>query len=392
MSAAMDFIESQVLLHPDLAEQYSKLGELHSRRLWHQLTLELAAFVQNEAFRREDNFIALYSNFISTFEAKLNQLEFAKIMAFIARAHTDPQAAIAFFDEVLTKKARLGVDASLYLELLLWLYKLSSGPAEAAARPETLAQVRGVLEGKRAEVEALQGVMDTCVHSAFYQLATEYYKEAGPPEAYYKNALMLLAYTPVETLSPAQATSLATDMSLAAISGDAVYNFGEVLDSPIVNALAGTDNAWLVELLRCFHRGNVDQFNTLVDAHSEQYYAQPALKLRHEFIKEKLALLCLMNFLFETPAQDRNISFTAVAERTRLPVDQVEWLAMRAMSLGLIRGTMDEVDQILHVDWVQPRVLDNEQMAHLAGRLGEWAGTVSTMSNFIEDQAPELFS
>lgn len=97
-----------------------------------------------------------------------------------------------------------------------------------------------------------------------------------------------------------------------------------------------------------------------------------------------------MNFLFETPSHDRNIPFAAIADRTRLPLDQVEWLAMRAMSLELIKGSMDEVDQILHVDWVQPRVLDNDQMSHLADRLGEWSEKVATASNFITDQTPEL--
>mmetsp|Transcript_84196 Transcript_84196/g.239052 ORF Transcript_84196/g.239052 Transcript_84196/m.239052 type:complete len:235 (+) Transcript_84196:479-1183(+) len=232
--------------------------------------------------------------------------------------------------------------------------------------------------------------MDTCVHSTYYHLATEFFKEAGPHESYYKHALMLLAYTPMDSMSAEQATSLATDMSLAAISGDSVYNFGEVLATPIVGALVGTPNEWLGELLRCFNKGDIEQFNMLVDTYSSEYFAQPALKLRHNFIKEKLALLSLMNFLFETPSHDRNIPFAAIADRTRLPLDQVEWLAMRAMSLELIKGSMDEVDQILHVDWVQPRVLDNDQMSHLADRLGEWSEKVATASNFITDQTPEL--
>mmetsp|Transcript_84195 Transcript_84195/g.239045 ORF Transcript_84195/g.239045 Transcript_84195/m.239045 type:complete len:275 (+) Transcript_84195:448-1272(+) len=84
--------------------------------------------------------------------------------------------------------------------------------------------------------------MDTCVHSTYYHLATEFFKEAGPHESYYKHALMLLAYTPMDSMSAEQATSLATDMSLAAISGDSVYNFGEVLATPIVGALVGTPN------------------------------------------------------------------------------------------------------------------------------------------------------
>jgi len=185
---------------------------------------------------------------------------------------------------------------------------------------------------------------------------------------------------------------LATDMSLAAISGDGVYNFGEVLATPIVEALVDTPSAWLGDMLRCFNRGDIAQFNLLVEAHHSQYYGQPALQLRHNFIKEKVTLLALMNLLLETPAHDRNMPFALVAERTCLPLNQVEWLVIKAMSLGLIKGSMDEVDQILHVDWVQPRVLDMDQMAHLAERLGEWGTKVTATANFIEDQTPELFA
>ena len=118
--------------------------------------------------------------------------------------------------------------------------------------------------------------------------------------------------------------------------------------------------------------------------------AQPALCYRLDFVKEKLSLLALMNFVFETPADERTIPFARVAEHCRVPVDQVEWMAMRAMSLGLIKGAMDEIDQTLQVDWVQPRVLDGAQMGHLAGRLGEWAAKVDETGKFIEGQTLEL--
>jgi 26S proteasome regulatory subunit N9 len=45
---------------------------------------------------------------------------------------------------------------------------------------------------------------------------------------------------------------------------------------------------------------------------------------------------------------------------------------MRAMSLGLIKGSMDEVKQSFDVTWVQPRVLDKNQLGHLCGQLDSW--------------------
>ena len=35
---------------------------------------------------------------------------------------------------------------------------------------------------------------------------------------------------------------------------------------------------------------------------------------------------------------------------------------MKALSLGLVKGHIDEVEQRIHMTWVQPRVLDLEQV------------------------------
>ena len=51
---------------------------------------------------------------------------------------------------------------------------------------------------------------------------------------------------------------------------------------------------------------------------------------------------------------------------------QVEWVLMRALSLGLIKGTIDEVEASVSVTWVQPRVLDKEQIAMLNVQLASW--------------------
>lgn len=64
---------------------------------------------------------------------------------------------------------------------------------------------------------------------------------------------------------------------------------------------------------------------------------------------------------------------------------------MRAMSLKLVKGAMDEVDRLVHISWVQPRVLDDQQMANLKERLGEWRGRVEEAHAYVEDQTPELF-
>ena len=70
---------------------------------------------------------------------------------------------------------------------------------------------------------------ETAVHSAYYRLCSEYYKAVGPPDSFYRSALMFLAYTPLEGIPQAERYTLATDISLAALTGEGVFNFGEVV-------------------------------------------------------------------------------------------------------------------------------------------------------------------
>ena len=37
---------------------------------------------------------------------------------------------------------------------------------------------------------------------------------------------------------------------------------------------------------------------------------------------------------------------------------------MKALSLGLVKGSIDQVDKKVHMTWVQPRVLDRNQVTY----------------------------
>jgi 26S proteasome regulatory subunit N9 len=183
---------------------------------------------------------------------------------------------------------------------------------------------------------------------------------------------MFLSFTPLESLTAEERYVLATDMALASITGEETYNFGEVIATPILSSLQNTPNAWMFELVHVLNRGDIDQFNQLVDTHRAQYAAQPSLSGRHEMVKQKVVLLSLVNIAFERPSHDRQISFADIAAVTKIPLNQVEWVLMRAMSLKLIRGTIDEVDGQVNITWVQPRVLDKRQLALLGSQLDGW--------------------
>ena len=270
---------------------------------------------------------------------------------------------------------------------------------------------KGEKESQQEELEAIQSFLTknkslltelanstesdvAIVHSAYYECAMTYCKAVGPPEAFYKEAISFLYYTPLNTISPpSEQFSLATDLSLSALTGDGVYNFGEVVhnNKMILDVLNGTENEYLVKLMTASADGDVDVLEKISTEYADAIGKQPTLVNRADVVKEKITLLALVNMIFERPSSERTLTFEDIGKRTKMPIEKVELIIMRALSLGLIKGSMDQVDQTVDVTWVMPRVLDGEDMRQLANRFGEWAVKVSKTREFMTDHVPVTF-
>jgi 26S proteasome regulatory subunit N9 len=52
-------------------------------------------------------------------------------------------------------------------------------------------------------------------------------------------------------------------------------------------------------------------------------------------------------------------------------------------SLGLIKGSIDQVNSLANIHWVQPRVLDADQSRALYERLSEWSDRVGAVGETV---------
>jgi 26S proteasome regulatory subunit N9 len=58
---------------------------------------------------------------------------------------------------------------------------------------------------------------------------------------------------------------------------------------------------------------------------------QPILQENYPFLRQKICLMALIESVFKRDAYDRTMTFQAIAEETRLPLDEVEHLLMKAL-------------------------------------------------------------
>jgi len=78
----MQYLEEQGEKIPALAETFAKFGELYTARLWHQLSVELRAFVS--AAPADYDLASFYAKFIKSSEDKLTPLLLAHTVTAIA--------------------------------------------------------------------------------------------------------------------------------------------------------------------------------------------------------------------------------------------------------------------------------------------------------------------
>jgi 26S proteasome regulatory subunit N9 len=63
---------------------------------------------------------------------------------------------------------------------------------------------------------------------------------------------------------------------------------------------------------------------------------------------------------------------------------------MKGLSLGLVKGTIDEISQSVNMTWVQPRVLDMKQVKSVKCKVSEWVGQIKHTKILMEDSISDI--
>jgi len=221
----------------------------------------------------------------------------------------------------------------------------------------------------KEKLDATTGV-DASVYSTYYRAWASYYKLVNVPEEFYQYAIKYIAYTQLDSIPKQTLVELAFDLGIAALVGETIFNFGDLLEHPVIESLQGTDNQWMADVIYTFNTGNITKWKELQNQYSQHLNSHAALTRKHELLDRKIRLMALVELAFSRTSGDRNIQFDDISRICQ--VDDVEMLIMRALSLGLIRGDIDEVSNYFSAVWVQPRILNMEQIADMGKRLDQW--------------------
>ncbi|KAJ5169871.1 uncharacterized protein N7500_002654 [Penicillium coprophilum] len=355
-----DFLlEQQAQGSPETQPYFLTFEDYWERKLWHQLTDSLVEF-----FRMPESAphrLALFKTFVLSFADRINQLKFVSLGLMAATECADDQERLAFLTSLASKTDTADTqDAYVYALADVANVKLSLKD----------------LEGAQTDLATCQRVLDTfdsvetVVHASFYKVNADYYHAKQEFASFYKNALLYLACINLDELTETERASRAYNLSVAALVSETIYNFGELLLHPILDSLTQTPHNWLRELLFAFNRGDLTAYDVLA---------------------EDLTRGTDGDGLPPSP-HDRSLSFQAIASETKVQPDEIEHLVMKALSLGLLRGSIDQVAQVAQIHWVQPKVLDMKQIDGMRNRLKDWDAGVNQLGHWIEGAGKDVWA
>jgi 26S proteasome regulatory subunit N9 len=303
---------------------------LHEQKLWHQLTLKLNEFFQlKETIPFQMN---LFNDFISKFSDKIAPLSLA-VFASMSSVTLPPQDGIAF----LSKFIKEDQEANAYLNIKIGHYHLLLGQLD---------QVKDL--STKTEKMLNEKSMDASIHAGYYRLMADYFKAKNSYPQYYHNALLYLSSVPLESLPLEEKQERAYELAISALLGEGLYNFGKLLLHPVLDSLAGTEYDWLRNFLFQLNNGDMDGFDKTLK--SKEFHKQNLLVSAQNFLRQKLCLMTLVEIIFKRSKESRgHMSFSEIASETRIPLDEVEHLVMKAQSLGLVKGYIDQVDSMILV-------------------------------------------
>lgn len=347
---------------PALKPFFDDFAVLYDQKLWHQLTVRVEEFISLSEARPMIH--PLYRDFIvGKWDRKMNPMSYVRVT--IAAAHELPDTeALELLDSVASAtKALISTLQECYVLIAMEAaqYRLRAGDLESTKK---------AIDECTPIVNSLIGAQSS-VKAAYYRVCAAHARADADFSRFYRDALLYLAClendVPVE-----ERCELAHDLAVSALLGE-TYNLGELLLHPIVQSLQG-ETSYILGLLQAVNSGDHDAFNALIPSVKQH----PLLGQKVDVLQEKVMLMSLIDVLARKPV----VAYDEIAGACR--VENVPLLVMRALSLQLAKGHLDQVKRVVEVDWVQPRVLSSLDSIEQA--LLHWQHRVASAIELLQSE------
>lgn len=338
-----------------------QLEDYAERKLWHQLTITLEEFYN---FCDNNLKIQLFNQFITKFFNKLNAIKLTDLLLQTFPDHQDCLDNLIILNNKITD-----YEDSVYIKLQISRYYILIGDLEKSTE---------ILDELEPKFNSINNEFSSKINSAYYLSKCQYFKTIEDYNLFYFNGLLYLST--LDDLKSIDQIEFGFDLSISALLGDKIYNFGELILHDILNPLKDSKYNWLYQLIMNLNAGNASEFNKYLE---ESFKFFPKLKSFEIFLKQKIIVMSLVELISIKSAFNKQILFDEISSYTGTNINDVEHLIIKCFSLNLIKGNINQIDQILTVTWLQPRILNLDQIKTLYDHLKNWNSSVDRLAGQV---------
>ena len=348
-----------------------------NQRLWHQLSQHLLQLCCKPELQSNQELITLYNQLIVHIQTAFNPMKFLSIIQKILTNYTGRYKEALLFIENIEKNMKFGGEENLYISILKGYCFLELGQ---------IYDLEDILKKVKLDFEQ-RSEIDPVIYSNYYRLSTYFYEKKHDYDSYYYSALQYLAYE--KDISEGEKIELCFNMCVSTLIGEKMFNFAELIEKDFFKLMKGSKYEWIYNLIFSFNSANVQQFEEILKKYQNEFEAVPILKNNKDFLIIKIRIAAFLELIFQKNKGERIISFTEIRDKCGVQDLLIEFIIMKALSFGLIKGYIDQVEQCVHVTWVMPKYLDKEKLNLLLQRFDSWIGKSKDMlSQFQELSAP----
>ncbi|QPG74892.1 hypothetical protein FOA43_002229 [Brettanomyces nanus] len=377
-----------------LIGSFYELEDLYERKLWYQLSELLTKSIYKNENSKPIR-LRLYENFVFTFAHKISQLKLVEFLLLsigecsledsLEYLHSLELEITAVLSKQQNGSAEEGVNfnevrqADIFVRIETARIKLEMGNVDEATT---------IIDESSKKIDDLVSSVDNRVNASYYRTNAQLMKINGDYSAYYYSSLLFLAcITDLNELT--NKTQIVRDICVSGLLGDKIYNFGEIIMHEIFQYLQ--DDDWLKHLVLSLNNGDLTGFKEIIDSPDVQ--SVPELSNSVEFLKQKMCIMALIEIVFSKPTNSKTVKYSELLKEIPLlkNADDVERLTMKCLSLGLIKGHINQVSSEVEINWIQPRTMTRDQIVNMKKKMTQWSERVEDLNKYMGDAGKELW-
>ena len=367
--------------HPSLKTLFDEIDSNMNQHLWYQLSENIITLSQSPELQQGNDLVEFYNGVVFFIEPTMNPMKYLEYVQNMLHNYKNRMTeALQFVENIENKHKDFKGEAKISIKILKGFCYLELD--KMYELEDTINTTEVDFTGKFE--------IDSALYAQYYKLSTLFYEKKKDYDKFYNNAFQYLAY---ETkLNDEDKLNLCYKMCSAMLIGEKLYNFEELIEKDFFKLMKGSKYDWISNLILSFNSAKVDQFLSMIEQNKKNIEENDILKGKSDFLPIKIRIAALLELIFQKNKAERTLSFDEICKVCMTEEDKIEFISMKALSHGLIKGYIDQADRKLYVTWIQPKYLGKEKIGVMKERINAWIDKAKRVVGDLQDNAAGLLN